>query len=415
MIISDRQIYLGYDIGEEFSQVCYYTMGMKGPSSISTVVGEDRFLIPTLLYHKNNGTWLYGDEALKCADSGEGILIKDLLSHSISDEYISIDGENVSYFSCLVMFLKKTINLVNIACGKPDEKRKIVFTTRELSPEIINLLERLCQEVFNEKDTIIFHSHKDSLFNYMLFQKKDLWINDVLLFDYGQNNFNMYRLRTNRNVSPSIVYIEETIKEHMIGLSPELRDQAFLSIINDNTMGLTPISSVYLTGTSFNDKWLDKSLKVVCRNRRAFIGQNLFAEGACYKAISSHEERADYLYLGEARLKVNIGIVASNRNEEQNIPILSAGGNWYDSQGQADIILDDSNIIELQVESLSGDIKTIKKYELLGLPNRPPRTTRIRIILKPVAVDRIKITFEDLGFGEIFRRSGKMWDFILEY
>lgn len=415
MIISDRQIYLGYDIGEEFSQVCYYTMGMKGPCSISTVVGEDRFLIPTCICYKNNGLWLYGDEALKCADAGEGTLVNNLISNSMADEYINIGGESVSYFSCLVLFLKKTINLVNLTCGKSDEKRKIVITTRVLNPEMIELLEKLCQVVFNEKDTVIFHSHKDSLFNYILFQKKELWINDVVLFDYGQSNFNMYRLKTNRNVNPNVVYIEETIQENMIGLSPELRDQAFLNIVNENTMGLTPISSVYLTGTAFNDKWLDKSLKVVCRNRRAFIGQNLFAEGACYKAISSQEERSDYLYLGEARLKVNIGVMAYNRNEEQYIHILSAGGNWYDTQGQADIILDDSNIVELQIESLSGDIKMTKKYELLGLPNRPPKTTRIRIVLKPLSVNKIKITFEDMGFGEIFRRSGKIWDFILEY
>ena len=415
MILSDRNIYIGYDIGDDYSQISYYCMGMKGPTSISTITGADKFLIPTAVALKENGQWTYGDDAIACKEDGRGVVFQNIIKHSLADDFLEVEGETISYYDCLRAFVKKTMKLVNIAVGRTDEKKKIVFTTRVLSPEMVYLMEKLCNDIFSERDTIMFHSHKDSIFNYILFQDKELWANDVVLFDYGNNNFNYYYLKTNRNVKPHIVYIEEDTDVRMIGLPREERDKNFLSLVERVITNRDKVGCVYLTGVTFNDKWLDDSLKVICRNRRAFIGQNLFAEGACYKAISSEEERSDYMYLGEARLPVNIGVTASFAREEQFIPILNAGANWYDSLGIADIILDDTNTIELEAYDMTGELKVSKRYELLALPNRPARTTRIRITLKPEAVNRIKVTFEDMGFGEMYRRSGKMWNFMFEY
>ena len=64
MIVSDRQIYIGYDLCNTFSQVSYYLPGMKGPVSLSTKIGGDNYLIPTVMYRKRGGQWLYGDDAM---------------------------------------------------------------------------------------------------------------------------------------------------------------------------------------------------------------------------------------------------------------------------------------------------------------------------------------------------------------
>ena len=42
---------------------------------------------------------------------------------------------------------------------------------------------------------------------------------------------------------------------------------------------------------------------------------------------------------------------------------------------------------------------------------RPDRATRIRITATPVSDDRIDIEIKDLGFGEIFMSSGKVWHY----
>lgn len=415
MILSDKQLYIGFDIGNTYSQLSVYRMGMKEPTSVSTKVGGDNFLIPTVMCRKASGQWVYGDEAIACREQNEGVFIDDILEHALKDDSFEIDGENIAFFTCLEIFVKKTLNLANIASGTTDTRRKIVFTTRNLDSATVNLLERLAETINQGKDTVLYQSHKDSIFHYILFQKEEIWVRDVVLFDYGPDNFNYYRLRTKRGSKPCIVYIEEKTEDHMVGIPVERRDNAFLSIVNDTLDAGDLVSCVFLTGVAYNEKWLDKSLKVICRNRRAFIGQNLFAEGACYKAISSEEERDDYMYLGEAKMQVNVGIFASEEGEERYIPIIEAGGNWYDTVRTADIILNGTTSVEFTIESLSGEMRTTRSFDLLGLPNRPPKTTRIRITLKPMATDKIKVTMEDMGFGELFRRSGKIWNFVMEY
>ena len=42
-----------------------------------------------------------------------------------------------------------------------------------------------------------------------------------------------------------------------------------------------PVSSVFLVGEAFEEKWYEQSLRVLCASgRRVFAGDNLFAKGA---------------------------------------------------------------------------------------------------------------------------------------
>ena len=415
MAVTDKHIYIGYDLCNTHSQVSYYMMGMNGPVSLSTKLGGSNYLIPTVMYRKPGGQWLYGDEAVAAKDNREGVFIDDILNHALKEDSFEIDGELISFYTCLEIFVRKTINLIGIARGTTEDKRKIVFTVRTLDEPMVKLLERLSAHIAQEKDTIIFQSHRDSIFNYILYQRKELWTKDVMLFDYGPENFTCYRLRTEKKRIPNIVYIEETEEASLVGLPDDEKGQPFNTIISRYLGAGDHVSAVYLTGVEYNDKWLKGSLPIICRNRRAFIGQNLFAEGACCKAISPEEERSDYLYLGGARLSVNVGLMAIEEGKEEYIPLLTAGGNWYESQGQTDVILDNTTSIEFAIRSLSGDSEEKRSFEITGLPNRPNKTTRLRIILKPSAVNVINISVEDMGFGEFFRRTGKIWNFSMEY
>lgn len=53
----------------------------------------------------------------------------------------------------------------------------------------------------------------------------------------------------------------------------------------------------------------------------------------------------------------------------------------------------------------------IESLELTDLPNRPNRMTRLRIITEAVSNSEIKVLIQDLGFGDVYRRSGKTWEY----
>ena len=44
-----------------------------------------------------------------------------------------------------------------------------------------------------------------------------------------------------------------------------------------------------------------------------------------------------------------------------------------------------------------------------GLPERPNRTTRLALTLKYVSPKECEVTVRDLGFGEMYPFSGKVW------
>ena len=55
----------------------------------------------------------------------------------------------------------------------------------------------------------------------------------------------------------------------------------------------------------------------------------------------------------------------------------------------------------------------IETLELTDLPNRPDRTTRLRITATPVSDEKIEVQIRDLGFGEIYRTTDKTWKYIM--
>jgi hypothetical protein len=54
---------------------------------------------------------------------------------------------------------------------------------------------------------------------------------------------------------------------------------------------------------------------------------------------------------------------------------------------------------------INGKEKKTALIHLTDLPNRPKKTTRLRIELEFVSADCAKLIIKDLGFGELFPRS----------
>lgn len=46
---------------------------------------------------------------------------------------------------------------------------------------------------------------------------------------------------------------------------------------------------------------------------------------------------------------------------------------------------------------------------LEGIPERPKRTTRLRIAMEMTSENQVNIRVKDMGFGELFPSSGGEW------
>ena len=233
----------------------------------------------------------------------------------------------------------------------------------------------------------------------------------------------------NHNTTPIVATIEDSSFDNLridpAGFPKEAAlyhktcerlDDEFLTIMQ-KVCGEKIISTVFLLGDGFRDKWAKRSLEFLCRTRRVFQGNNLFSKGASIAArerIKPSEHSKKYVFLGEDKLKSNLGMKLMKCGTEVYCALLDAGTNWYEAEVSIEIIMDPSGILNVEVTPLTGKMPKMVQLYLDGLENRPEGTTRLRISMKMNSVNEVGVKVQDLGFGELFPSSGKTWEQIIE-
>ena len=411
MIARGEKIFVGFDLNDEFSQICYWKDGMREPVSISTVVNEEKFMIPTAVCRTNDGkNWLYGDEANKCANRQQGVLINDLINKSITGQIINVLGEKYEAFSLLELFVKRTLNLIS-TIGKISDVECLTFTLRETDKARVDIVKRLAKSLMIDEHKVCCQDYKESFFYYCLNQRSELWNRNVVLFDYRKSTLKGYTLKINNHTNPKVVSISEGVVTPMPD-GNEAKDKTFADVIAREFDGQI-VTGVFLTGQGFSEEWLKVSLKLLCQRRRVFFGQNLYALGACYSGIINRgEESWNYLYLGDSKIKTNLEIDTMNNNR---LFLIKAGENWYDCDCEVELILDDSQKIELIVSDIWERFENRKVVELVGMPIRKPNTTRVKMKIEALSNSQVSVSITDLGFGEMFKGTYKEWKQIISF
>ena len=70
-------------------------------------------------------------------------------------------------------------------------------------------------------------------------------------------------------------------------------------------------------------------------------------------------------------------------------------------------ILDNVTEINLVIVSVMDGASQNKTIDLSSFPERPNKTTRVRISLAYKNNDVFEVLVEDMGFGELFKSSGR--------
>ncbi len=415
------KVIVGYDLGKVVSQISYCQPDGSMAETVSSVAGTEQYNIPTVLCkRKGVNQWFYGKEALKYGASGEGTLVEDLLLLAERGEDVVVEEESYDPVALLTLFVKRSLALLNMQVSL-NKMEALMFTVEDLSPRMVDVLSKIATGLQLKMQNVYFQSHIESFYHYVLYQPKELWKNNVLIFDYSTHLKSLH-LECNKRTTPQVVFIRSkeypTIQRVLFADEEGQRnsqkkrlDEAFLQIVEEETDG-NMISTVYLLGDGFKESWASESLRTLCRNRRVFQGNNLYSKGACYGAVerlTPGEEGKSHVYLGKDKLKANIGMKVLRRGEDSYFAILDAGSNWYEVTADFEIILESGNIVDFLITPLTGGNMTDRQIVLEGLPERDDRTTRLGIHMEMSAVDQAVITIEDLGFGELFPSSGKAW------
>jgi hypothetical protein len=112
-------------------------------------------------------------------------------------------------------------------------------------------------------------------------------------------------------------------------------------------------------------------------------------------------------------MKFNLSIKVKDRGKVAFLNLISAGKNWFETGNTCEVILSGSAEVDFWKQLPNSREAKIETLELTDLPKRPDRTTRLRITANPTADDKIAVEIRDLGFGEFFRGTDKVWKYTM--
>lgn len=405
----ENHFYLGIDFDDENAVISYFELNMKEPETLSTVAGSEVFQIPVLLTKKKGiGQWVIGDEAkrLALAQGEEGAA--KLYERALNGELIYVDGEKYPAQELLMIYLKKLLLLAG-SLGKRAVPDKLVICLERLSRESTKLFTDIVSGLGLAEDQLMLLDRRECFYYFVYHQQQELTLHDVFLFDYRGEDISCVRVERNQRTIPQLVTLSEEVRR----MDGDRKDEAFLRVIQESFQGHI-VSAAYLTGDGFEGNWMKASVAYLCKGRRAFIGKNLYSKGACYAAaVREAPEGWQYVYLGDNEMKVNVSLKLYNRGTQEFYTLISAGDNWYETVGECEVILDGSPEIDFWLQLPNSREAKIEKLELADLPERPNRTTRLRITAKPLSDREVQIRIKDLGFGELFKSSDKVWEYVM--
>jgi len=253
------------------------------------------------------------------------------------------------------------------------------------------------------RNAIRLLSQENAFVHYVMQQKEELHRHTVIGFDFDGKKMTGYRLfypnkknkkemKTEKKVLGVFTLAGDTRE------SGHVLDQEFAKIAK-TILSKEVVSTVFLTGTGFEDSWMQTSLKVICDGRRAFSSTNMFSSGCCFYGIMLYQnQKGDYTVQSPETVVYESGVVDS-ATKESFVKITEAGVPWYEAKGSIDVIMERGGRADVVfVHSVTKE-KQVESVDISGLPMRPRKTGRLRITVEFTDSRGGVITVLDKGFG----------------
>lgn len=397
---------LGIDFSRDYAQLAYLD-NEGNPQSVSVGTG-DNYLIPSVVcYNSELQEWSAGEEAINKGRLEKSTVYKKL--PEIFNETSGIKKEEAK--KVITTFMSYLLKLaVNFSNGRL--MKNVLLTVNEVNPQIIEGLTEVFTDLGYNGEDIKVISHSESFVYYVLNQNKDIWINNVLFLELNNNEFSCRKLNVIKGKQPHVADVSVTDLSNLFSMELVFKEplgaDEILAEYLEEKMKKYVVSGVYLSGEGFyQDSW-QKTLSVLCRNRRVFKGNNLIVKGAAYGAKEFfHLPVLDkYLISCKGRTRVKVIMPVKYKERDSFITLSNIGDYWHQADSKAECLLEKPTEAVFEIQDIMNRTNESFKIDLREFPNRAPNTTRIEIHFKYLTENTFEIEIRDLGFGEFFKSSG---------
>lgn len=373
---------------------------------------QDRaWSIPTVICKKKReNSWLIGKEAFGSALTGDGIVADKLANMVSRNGTATIEGVRYSGAELLQLFLEQALKLP-FETYQTDRVEEITVSLRQIDPTLMDGVIQSLTGLGIPRERVHLISHSESFVYYVLSQKKDVWNNQVGLFDLSEDGLFYHELKVQRGMRRMTVVAEKENMEEGFNLDildnhsgARLADKILCSC-GDRLMKKKLFSAVFLTGKGFDSQeWAPDFMRLLCARRKVFADPELFARGAALKAADYRNEKTSYPFVCvcEGRLEASVSLSVLTNGKESQLMLASGGDNWYEAGSTVELLLDRQKEIEFMISPLDPKGKKLVRISLEDFPDRPNRTTRIEVSVSFLNEKTMAVAIQDKGFGELF-------------
>ena len=385
-------------------------------TSITALEPERTWTIKTAVCkNRQSEEWYVGEEASARAMAGD-LHWDSLLSRIQRDEKEPERENGYTGLDLLKRFLKEALELPKKEAGK-EEVSQLAIALRKPEIRLMDSLLYCADYLGIDRSRVHIVSHTESFVYYVMSQKRDVWSNQVGMFELSEGCAGYYELKTQRGSRGMIVTAdreelqEEITMEYLKRPEGAASEDQFLAACADRILDKRLFSAVILTGDGFaTTDWAHSFMKKICSKRRVFAEYGLFSKGAAYRGADYERERTDYPFICicEGRLQYTISLRVLNRGKDTSLVLAAAGDNWYEARSTVDLIADGEDHLEFVISSLDQRKKRVVPVALQDFPIRENKTNRIQVTIGFSDESTMIIMVKDKGFGELFPATKAM-------
>lgn len=368
--MSRHRLIIGADLSKDRPEICYYDKETKQSAALPMKIGNYQVTL-TELFEKNGG-----------------------------------DEEAARTIADLFREVFRTF-------GIEDVKREIVgmmVTFPTVSLQMVRMIRNVFSILEIPRSQAYIQDYSESYFYYMAYQKRELWNRGAALFAFNGRTVQFYRMQPASPRKPNLMRVKQ-LDACELPENPEEKDRVFAGYVRD-CIGDGIYSSVFITGSGFDESWADESKMILCaRGRRVFTEDSVFVKGACNAARELVDDKrlAGMSCLSDSIVPYNIGMDLMVGGKMAYYPLITGGSHWYNTVCDCEFLLGSKKELDFRVSGIEtgGRFSTVMKLD--GMPDRPERTTRLHLHMEFTGKNACTAEVTDLGFGEIFPSSGKVW------
>lgn len=385
-------------------------------TSITALEPERTWTIKTAVCkNRQSEEWYVGEEASARAMAGDPHW-DSLLSRIQRDEKEPERENGYTGLDLLKRFLKEALELPKKEAEK-EEISRLVIALRKPEIRLMDSLLYCADYLGIDRSRVHIVSHTESFVYYVMSQKRDVWSNQVGMFELSEGCARYYELKTQRGSRGMIVTAdredlqEEITLEYLKRPEGAASEDQFLAACADRILDKRLFSAVILTGDGFaTTDWAHSFMKKICSKRRVFAEYGLFSKGAAYRSADYERERTDYPFtcICEGRLQYTISLQVLNRGKDTSLVLAAAGDNWYEARSTVDLIADGEDHLEFVISSLDQRKRRVVPVALQDFPIRENKMNRIQVTIGFSDESTMIIMVRDKGFGELFPASKAM-------